>query len=67
MYIMSTRQESKEILGVSSLVYINIYLPNIYYLINTLEIDFLLSVFKLVLLSCWQTNVQVEDTSRNIS
>ena len=64
---MSTRQESKEILGVSSLVYINIYLPNIYYLINTLEIDFLLSVFKLVLLSCWQTNVQVEDTSRNIS
>ena len=42
---MSTHQESEEILEVSSAVYINIYLANICYLINILEIVFLLSFF----------------------
>ena len=44
-YIMNTHQESEEILKVSSRVYINIYLVNIYYLINILEIHFLSSFF----------------------
>ena len=46
-YIMNTHQESEDILEVSSAVYINIYLANIYYLINNLEIDFLLLFFML--------------------
>ena len=41
-YIMNTHQETEEILEVSSTVYKNIYIANIYYLINILEIDFLL-------------------------
>ena len=41
-YITNTHRESEEILEVSSAVYINIYLANVYYLINILEIDFLL-------------------------
>ena len=44
-YIMKTHQELEKILEVSSAVYINMYLANIYYLINILEIDFLLSFF----------------------
>ena len=46
-YILNTHQESKEIMEVSSAVYINMYLDNIYYLINILAIDFLLSFFML--------------------
>ena len=34
-YIMKTHQELEKILEVSSAVYINMYLTNIYYLINT--------------------------------
>ena len=47
------------------------YLANIYCLINISEIDFLLSFFMLYFQVCFvltlADNVQVEDTSRNIS
>ena len=70
-YIMKTHQELEKILDVSSTVHINMYLANTYCLINILEINFLLSffvcVFKFHLFSCWQTNVQIGDTSRDIS
>ena len=46
-YIMNTHQELEDNLEVSSGVYINMYLANIYYLINILEIYFLLSFFML--------------------
>ena len=46
-YIMNTHQELGKIFEVSSAVYINMYLANIYYMINILEIDFLLSFFML--------------------
>ena len=51
-YIMNTHQELEKILEVSSAVYINMYLANIYYLINILEVDFLLSFFML----CFQVS-----------
>ena len=38
-YIMKTHQELAKILEVSSAVYINMYLANIYYLINTVFIQ----------------------------
>ena len=41
-YIMNTHRELDEMSQVSSTVYINIYLAKIYYLIDILEIDFLL-------------------------
>ena len=41
-YILKTNQELDDILDVLSAVYINMYLANIYYLMNILEIDFLL-------------------------
>ena len=44
-YIMNTRQKLEDILEVSSAVYINMYLANIYYLVNILKMDFLLSFF----------------------
>ena len=44
-YIMNTHQESEEVLEVLSAVCINIYLANIYYLMNILEIDFLFLFF----------------------
>ena len=44
---MNTHQELDEILEVSRTVYINVYLANIYYLTDYLEIDFLLSSFML--------------------
>ena len=46
-YIMNTHQGSEEIFEVSSAAYISIYLADICYLINILEIDFLLSFFML--------------------
>ena len=46
-YILNTHQELEEILEVSSSFNMNMYLANIYYLINILEIDFLLSFFML--------------------
>ena len=68
---MITHQELEEILEFSSAVYINMYLANIYCLINISEIDFLLSFFMLYFQVCFvltlADNVQVEDTSRNIS
>ena len=68
---MTTHQELEEILEFSSAVYINMYLANIYCLINISEIDFLLSFFMLYFQVCFvltlADNVQVEDTSRNIS
>ena len=45
--IMNTNQELEEILEVSNAVYINMYLANVYYLVNILEVDFLLSFFTL--------------------
>ena len=47
IYIMKTHQELEKMLEFSIAVYINMYLANIYYLINILEIDFLLSLFML--------------------
>ena len=38
-YIMKTHQELPKILEVSSAVYINMYLANIYYLINTVFVQ----------------------------
>ena len=45
--IMNTHQELDEVFEVSSAIYIDMYLTSIYYLINILEIDFLLSYFML--------------------
>ena len=41
-YIMNTHGELDEMSQVSSAVYVNIYLAKIYYLMDILEIDFLL-------------------------
>ena len=41
-YILKTNQELDDISDVLSAVYINMYLANIYCLMNILEIDFLL-------------------------
>ena len=41
-YILKTNQELDEILDVLSAVYINMYLADINYLMNILDIDFLL-------------------------
>ena len=46
-YIMNKYQELDKTVKVSSVFYINIYLANIYYFINILEIDLLLSYFML--------------------
>ena len=52
-YIMKTHQELEKILEVSSAVYINMYLASRYYLINILEIDFILSFFMLRFQVCF--------------
>ena len=52
-YIMKAHQELEKTLEVSSAVYINMYLANIYYLINILEIDFILSFFMLCFQICF--------------
>ena len=60
-YIMNTHQELDEILEVSSTVYINkICIQLFFYHIPC-------CVFNLVSSLRWRTNVQVGDTSRNIS
>ena len=46
-YIMNKYQELDETLKVSSVFCINMYLANIYYFINILKIDLLLSYFML--------------------
>ena len=60
-YIMNTHQELNEMLEVLSTIYINkICIRLFFYHIPC-------CVFKLVSSSSWRTNVQVGDTSRNIS
>ena len=44
-YIMNTRQKLEDSLEVSSAVYINTYLADMYYLVDILKMDFLLSFF----------------------
>ena len=62
-YIMKTHQELEKILEVSSAVYINMYLANIYYLIGILEIDFILSFFMLCFQVCFVLTLVDERSS----
>ena len=62
-YIMKTHQELEKILEISSAVYLNTYLANIYYLINILEIDFLLSFFMFCFQVCFVLTLTDERSS----